>query len=251
MPVASQTQVAPGAAQGSAGSPPLPRTRSEALPSCQLVDRYAVRGKRVVEIACGSGEFLSLLCTIGGCEGVGFDPSYVASRAPRRSKGRVEVRTEHYSEAHARIPADLICCRHALEHLDDPLEFLRMLRRGLGERRDTVLYFEVPNATWILDEFDLWDLIYEHFAYFCRESLVHLFRRAGFQVLDAGDAFDRQFLWVEARAGRGDTPNRPDLRELERRAEAFAVACQKRVDFSDEIRTRLRELGLPGECRAA
>jgi SAM-dependent methyltransferase len=195
----------------------------------RLVDRYAVRGGRVIEIACGNGEFLSALCAQGECDGVGFDPSYVASRGPQELRGRIEVRAEQYSEAHAGLPAELVCCRHALEHMEDPLGFLRMLRRALEAQRDTVLYFEVPNGTWILDEFDLWDLIYEHFGYFCRESLGHLFRRAGFEVLDSGEAFDRQFLWVEARPGDAGPAERPDTREMEARVEAFADTCREKV----------------------
>ena len=37
----------------------------------ELVSSYNIRGKTVLEIGCGKGEFLSLICKIGGNRGVG------------------------------------------------------------------------------------------------------------------------------------------------------------------------------------
>ena len=34
-----------------------------------LIDKYDIRGKRVIEIGCGKGEFLSLMCELGGTPG--------------------------------------------------------------------------------------------------------------------------------------------------------------------------------------
>ena len=44
--------------------------------AAQLIERYQLRDKSVLEIGCGKGEFLSLLCRGGQNRGVGFDPSY-------------------------------------------------------------------------------------------------------------------------------------------------------------------------------
>jgi SAM-dependent methyltransferase len=211
--------------------------------AARLVERYGVRGGRVVEIACGNGEFLSLLCELGGNRGVGYDPSGVVERAAPGEQGRFEIRTRYYREEDAAEPADLVCCRHALEHLEDPLAFLRSLRSGLADRTDTVLYFEVPNATWILEELDLWDLIYEHFGYFTRESLTQLFRRAGFEVLDAGDDFGRQFLWVEARPGAAEASGAADLERLAATVARFSDACRRNVAG---WRERLERIGAAG-----
>src|SRR6266850_2309832 len=45
-----------------------------------LISRYELKGKSVVEIGCGKGEFLALLCSLGHNRGVGFDPTYVDGR---------------------------------------------------------------------------------------------------------------------------------------------------------------------------
>src|SRR3546814_7333370 len=46
----------------------------------ELIGRYDIRGKEIVEIGCGKGAFLSLLCETGGNRGIGYDPSLVPER---------------------------------------------------------------------------------------------------------------------------------------------------------------------------
>ena len=43
----------------------------------RLIERHGLRGKDIIEIGSGQGDFLKLLCEIGGNRGLGFDPSYV------------------------------------------------------------------------------------------------------------------------------------------------------------------------------
>jgi len=46
----------------------------------RLIDRYSLRAKKIIEIGCGKGEFLALLCDLGHNRGIGFDPAYVPER---------------------------------------------------------------------------------------------------------------------------------------------------------------------------
>ena len=39
----------------------------------RLIERYDLYDKEIIEIGCGQGEFLTLLCELGGNRGVGFD----------------------------------------------------------------------------------------------------------------------------------------------------------------------------------
>ena len=45
-----------------------------------LIKRYQLQNKSVLEIGCGKGEFLELLCRLGGNKGLGFDPGYDYNR---------------------------------------------------------------------------------------------------------------------------------------------------------------------------
>ena len=91
-----------------------------------------------------------------------------------------------------------------LEHSREADEFVAMVRRAVGGRRDAVVFFQVPDATRILREIAFWDIYYEHVSYFAPRSLAALLERCGFEVLDVGAGFDGQYLMIEARPGAGD-----------------------------------------------
>ena len=114
--------------------------------------------------------------------------------------------------------ADLICCRHVLEHVEDPNSFVATVRRAAGHRLETVVFFEVPNFLFTLNELGVWDIIYEHYSYFSRFSLGHLFRQNSFEVLDISSTFEDQFLTIEAspsdRSDRVQADEAGELREM-------------------------------------
>jgi len=168
----------------------------------RLIETYDLRGKDILEIACGDGYFLKLLCKLGFNRGVGFDPSYADRPTVEDADMNVSIIKDYYDEKYSGRAADLICCRHALEHIPDPVAFLRTVRRTIGERHRTVAFFEVPNAMFILRDLSVWDIIYEHCCYFTIPSLVQCFRSAGFEVDDAREAYNAQFLTIAARPTR-------------------------------------------------
>ncbi|UCC30670.1 MAG: methyltransferase domain-containing protein [Phycisphaerales bacterium] len=164
----------------------------------RLIDKYNLRQKDILEIACGDGYFLRLLCELGNNRGIGFDPSYVEDTSKGNTYSNVAIIPDYYGEQYADRKADLICCRHALEHVPDPVGFLRMVRRAMGECRDTAVFFEVPNALFILRDLSVWDIIYEHCSYFSAAALAKCFSRSGFAVEAVTEEYDGQFLSLEA-----------------------------------------------------
>ena len=185
----------------------------------RLVDVYHVRGKDIIEIGCGSGRFLGLLCRRGGNRGTGFDPSHDPDRADHAGGEQVTVIRDYYSERYARSRGDLVCCRHVLEHIADPRGFLRLVRGALSARPDALLYFEVPNALSIFRDLSVWDVIYEHYGYFAPGCLEYLFQAAGFEILDLRETYGGQFLGIEAtpsNVAAERKPERPmDISQLE------------------------------------
>ena len=165
--------------------------------AASLVARHDLHGKRVTEIACGQGDFLHLLCTLGANRGLGFDPGHVPGRRDLGGGAEISFVQDYWSEQSG-WEADLVVCRHALEHLPQPGTLLAGLRRAIG-KRSTALYFEVPDARFTLDGLGIWDLIYEHCGYFTPSSLAAAFRRAGFALDSIESAFGGQFLGLHAR----------------------------------------------------
>ena len=41
-----------------------------------LIEKYNVKNKSVIDVGCGQGDFLKMVCEIGENKGFGFDPSF-------------------------------------------------------------------------------------------------------------------------------------------------------------------------------
>jgi SAM-dependent methyltransferase len=168
----------------------------------RLIRRYDVRGKTVIDIGCGKGEFLALLCERGGNRGFGFDPSFVPENLQPYQSDRLTIIPDFFSERYSSYGGDLFVCRHVIEHIDNPPEFVRSIHRAVASRPEAILFFEVPNVLYTLRDLGIWDLIYEHRSYFSAGSLARLCADAGFELLESGELYGGQFLGVDLRRSR-------------------------------------------------
>lgn len=210
-----------------------------------LVERYDLRGKDIVEIGAGKGDFLIMLCALSDNRGWGYDPSYVPEDG--YTAENVTFVQDFYTEKYTDRRADLIVCRHVLEHIEDPDAFIAQVRRAVGDQDQAVVFFEVPNALWTLRQLGIWDIIYEHCSYFSPVSLAYLFRKHGFRVLDVREVFGGQFLTIEARTDDGasaEIVDADELAALTADARAFADNYRRK---SAEWRERLARLAAEGK----
>lgn len=196
----------------------------------RLMQRHRLEGRTVLEIGCGKGEFLARLCELGVGRGIGFDPAFIAERNCRAA-GRLKVIADFYSEHYAGIEADFICCKMTLEHVAEPAHLIRTIRSALGDRPDTAVFFQVPDASRILRDCTFEDVYYEHCNYFTPDSLSALFRRCGFRITSLETAYGGQYLLLEARpAAKGSLPrasaNPPQLVW----SRGFAAAWRRRTE---------------------
>ena len=165
----------------------------------KLIARFDLHGKDIVEVGCGKGEFLALLCSRGGNRGLGFDPTYEQGRVDTSAGRGFRVICDLYSQTYADQPADFVCCRHVLEHVFDPREFLGDIRRAINHRKNCAVFFEVPNGRFTLCSAGMWDVIYEHCFYYTSTSLARLFASCGFDVEQVYETFAGQYLCLEAK----------------------------------------------------
>lgn len=202
--------------------------------AARLIDRYDLHGKNIVEVGCGKGEFLTLLCKMGDNRGVGIDPSYVRERSLSEHDERVTFVTELYSEAHAAYPCDFLCCKMTLEHIHDTAAFVRTVANSTRHKTDTTIFFQVPDVTRILQDAAFWDIYYEHCSYFSPGSLARLFRQEGFDILDLAREYDDQYLMIEAKPANGHDRSFPgledDLESLSRMVRDFPALFQQKRD---------------------
>jgi SAM-dependent methyltransferase len=210
----------------------------------RLIEAYDIRGKDVVDLGCGKGDFLAMLCEAGGNRGVGFDPTYAGDRIEGEVADRLTFIRDLYSEAYsAAYPADLMTSRYVLEHVPDPLTFLDAVRRAISSDRRTIVYFEVPDVRLILEQLSVWDVIYEHCSYFGIESLAAAFRHGGFTVLDVRQAYDGQFVAVEATPGPPAQQSFGDLAALAHEVDRFQVEFRRRIETWQERLAVIRSGG--------
>lgn len=162
----------------------------------ELVERHRLKGRTVLEIGCGKGDFLALLAGRAGARGIGVDPAHVPGR---QLQAGLEFHREVYAPRHGALRADFICCRHTLEHIADAQGFMHLLRGSIPPDQSPALFFEVPDVARILELPAFWDIYAEHCSYFSAGSLARLFRRAGFEVTLLRRDYDDQYLLIEAR----------------------------------------------------
>jgi hypothetical protein len=166
----------------------------------RLIERHDLRDKDIVEIGCGKGEFLMLLCELGENRGVGFDPGVRQERIHGPAAQRIRFVADFYSDAYTQVQGDFFACKMTLEHISPTGDFMRGLRRAIGERVGTLVFFQIPETTRILRDCAFEDIYYEHCSYFSPGSLARLFRRSGFEVFDLSTEYQGQYLTIESRA---------------------------------------------------
>ncbi len=198
--------------------------------AASLVDKYDLHDKDILEIGCGKGDFLRLVCKGGNNRGVGIDPACDKERIEGSTPNRITVIQDYYSERYRHHTGDMVICRHTLEHIYDTQRFVETIRKGIGDRRDTIVFFEVPDVSIVLENLVFWDVYYEHCSYFSPGSLGQLFRACHFEVLDLHLEFDDQYLLVEARPTDDSSGKRHPLEEpveeMIRRVEQFRAGVE-------------------------
>lgn len=209
-----------------------------------LIDRYDLHNKHVVEIGCGMGEFLHMLCEMGDNTGTGFDPAYRLDRSLVGESERITYVADYYSEAYSHIKGDFFCCKMTLEHIPNTAEFVQTVRNAVGDDPDTAVFFQVPNARYVFGDIAFWDIYYEHCSYFTLGSIARLFRHVGFDVVDLWTDYDDQYLMITARPGDGQNPDLPqedDLAQIEADVQKFqTLTPQKIAEWQDVVREHVQ-----------
>jgi len=200
----------------------------------RLIKRYNLYNKKIIEIGCGRGNFLLLLSKLGKNFGLGFNPTYSEEEKLSKAGDKVKFVHDFYTEKYWDYQADLIICRHVLEHVDNPKDFLKRLRQAIGGRLNTYLFFEIPNALRTFRELSMCEIIYEHYSYFTPFSLSFIFASSEFRICKLTEQYEGQFLCIDARPYEQPKKyfdyHKPDkIKQLDRVISSFATNYRKKV----------------------
>lgn len=155
----------------------------------QIIEQYIGR-KKIVEVGCGKGHFMEMLLA-DGFDVTGYDPAY---------QGDNKNVIKEYFMPGSGISADGIILRHVLEHIEDPVSFLGLLKEANGGTGK--IYIEVPCFDWICEHHAWFDIFYEHVNYFRLADFDSMFGT----VYESGKIFGGQYLYVVADIGSIRTP---------------------------------------------
>lgn len=136
----------------------------------------------LIEVGCGKGYFLEHLNALG-FKITGLDPTY---------EGASSNIFKEYFTPKTGLSADGIILRHVLEHVQNPVQFLRNIADSNGGAGK--VYIEVPCFDWICEHRAWFDVFYEHVNYFRLSDFSRIFG----EVHEAGHIFGGQYLYVVA-----------------------------------------------------
>jgi hypothetical protein len=148
--------------------------------------------KDIIEVGCGKGHFVDMM-SARGADITGFDPAYEGSNPAIRKVA---------FGAGDQMSGEGIVLRHVLEHIANPVAFLRDIASANGNRGR--IYIEVPCFQWIAENRSWFDVFYEHVNYFRLGD----FRRMFGSVIESGHLFGGQYIYVVADLSSIRTPVR-------------------------------------------
>jgi len=152
-----------------------------------FVRKYSLKGKKVIEIGCGLGEYLSIMQQCGakayGLEHLEESVRQCVTNGLRVSKGFVNNTLCRLNDA----PFDAFFILNFLEHLPDPNSTLGGIYNNLTD--NAVGLVEVPNFDMILRSKLFSEFIGDHLFYFTRETLMATLKQNGFEIIDCNEAW--------------------------------------------------------------
>ena len=150
-----------------------------------FIRTHSLQGKKIVEIGCGRGEFLSLLGPLDvsayGLEDSDASVAQCVKQGLRVSQGYLDGTT-----VLADGPFDAFLLLMFLEHMPDLNAALKGLHRNLVDR--AVGLIEVPNFDMVLRNNLFSEFISDHLFYFTSDTLGTTLSLNGFEVVECGES---------------------------------------------------------------
>jgi len=202
-----------------------------------LIARHGLRNGRILEVGCGKGDFLKLLCGRAHAVGVGYDTSYEGPSSAL--EGHVRFHRHYVAARDIRAPFHAVICRHVVEHVGGIGMFMEELRDIAAAAGNPVTIIETPAFEWAARHGCFWDIFHEHCNYFTQACLAYLCERTGFVVAQQRLVFGGQYQLLELKIRRG---GECQLRvpEVPVRLAAFARRAESALR---RMETRLRRHG--------
>lgn len=203
----------------------------------EYFNRYlgTTRG-RLLEVGCFEGLLLSLFKK-DGWKVYGVEPSIKTSKIAREKYG-IDVKTTFLKPDLWDTTFDAAVMVHVLEHVQSPVETLRVLRTMI--RKGGRLCIEVPNIlTFPENNLSPW-FSYEHLYYFSPRTLTNVLSASGFDVLNVSGDFGGPIVRAIARSFSATTYR--DTTVFRDEYPLIQAKIKHQEKHIQELRTRLENI---------
>ena len=163
--------------QGTSGPTPkdLFVQQGRASASLDFVVQHLGKPQRLLDIGSSSGVFLDAMREHFGCMVVGIEPGKTYREYAQKQGMEIYASLDELKIGDE-SKFDLISMMHVLEHIPDPVAYLRMLRDKILHDKGYLL-IEVPNL-FAHDCFEI-----AHMTSFSAHTLKEVLKQAGFEVV--------------------------------------------------------------------
>lgn len=147
-----------------------------------LIEKYNLKGKKIIEVGCGQGEFLQVL-TEFPVKAYGIEHKEELVVKAREKGLQVEKQfAEDESVVLENGPFDAFLSFNFLEHQPNPNGMMRCIYNNLAEGGFGLV--TVPSFEYILENDSFYELLRDHIANYSEETLRFLMEKNGFRVLE-------------------------------------------------------------------
>lgn len=189
-----------------------------------LIKDYHLEGKKILEVGCGRGEFLSVLKEFP-VEAFGIEQkSDLVEIARENGLAVVQSFAENEETIIENGPFHAFLSFNFLEHQPDPNGMLRAIYNNLED--NGVGLITVPSFEYIMEHDGFYELIRDHLAYYTFDTLRQLVERNGFSVLEE-EMINRDTLAIIVRKKA-----RAELKQL---VDSFGIINKEVNDYIDAL----------------
>lgn len=218
-----------------------------------FIEAYHLEGKKLIEVGCGQGEFLSVLSEFP-VKAYGIENRESLVRLARErglavwkqfaEKGEVLAP----DDGSASGPYDGFLSFNFLEHQPDPVGMLRCIADNLSE--EGVGLITVPSLEYILEHDGYYELIRDHLAYYTFDTLRFTVETAGFQVLEE-EMVNRDTLSVIVRkrkkaAGQPVSDSQRSAVDVSGLKESLDTIGREMGELTEDLNDRGKKLAIWG-----
>jgi len=177
-----------------------------------FVKEYSLKGKKIIEIGCGKGEYLSLMQQFDvkayGLEYLEESVIHGLENKLKISKGFIEDRNYKLKDS----PFDAFYTLNYLEHLPNPNSILNGIYNNLSKKGVGII--EVPNFNMILRNRLFSEFTGDHLFYFTKETLSAALMKNSFEIVECKEVWNDYI--ISAIVKKRETPEKLRQKKIEK-----------------------------------